>query len=417
MRRILQSPINFHKCKITLLLLPLLLSGCWSAVEIHDMAIANVMSIDINEAGEYEVTAVIVRPGAFFSPVMNEKIIDEPQNKFVIETATGETIYKAINQLSNSIPEKIYLGHLEAVLVSKTVAQEKMQQTLDFFHRENQFRPNIKLLVTQESPSEIIKTTPEFNTTLGHSILDFSKRKRNITAHTITDISQFMKAYTSDTADPITAVLTTAQKLDIKAEGENHSFQENKDGELTVISLFGSAIFKNGRLAGVLNEKETRGLLWIRGGVKNDVVVLNCGENQSDNVSVIIRDTQSQYIPDPKDISKKMTVKTYINADISEVSCSNFKLDDENIEQLNQQLEDLIKEEATATLAKVQKKWQSDVFAFGEVIYRNNPSEWDKLAPNWRKQGLKNLQIDVEVNANISRFGIHKNPSKAYESR
>nr|WP_248278435.1 Ger(x)C family spore germination protein [Bacillus sp. DNRA2] len=406
-----------RKIRVSLLLLPLLLSGCWSSVEIHDMAVTNIMGIDINKAGEYEVTARIVRPGALFSPVMNEKIIDENQNKTIIETATGKTIYKALNQLSNSIPEKIYLGHMDTILLSKTVAREKMQQTLDFFHRENQFRPNIKLLITKEKPSEIIRTAPEFNATLGQDILDFSKNNRNVAANTVVDISQFMKVFTSDTADPVTGVLTTAKKLGIKAEGENQKLKENHKDMVTVASLFGSAIFKNGKLVGVLNENETRGLLWIRGGLKNEVIVLPCGKNQSENVSVMIRDTQSEMIPDEKAITKKLKVKTTIQADIGEVTCSELDLNSDTIEELNEQLETLATREAKAILTKVKNQWQTDVFGFGEAIYRKNPSEWRKMAPTWRKDGLKNLQVEIDVDASISRFGVHKNPSKAYESR
>lgn len=415
--RLLRSVSFMHKLRVSLLLLPLLLSGCWSSVEIHDMAITNLIGIDINEAGEYEVTARIVRPGALFSPTMNEKIIDNQQNKFLIETATGKTIFKAMNHLSNSIPEKIYLGHMEAVLLSKTVAREKMQQTLDFFHRENQFRPNIKLLVTQEKPSEIIRTAPKFNATLGLDILDFSKSNRNVAANTVVDISQFMKVFTSDTADPITGVLTTSKKLHIKAVGENQKLKEENKDKVTVASLFGSAIFKNGKLVGLLNENETRSLMWIRGGLKNEVIVLACGKNQTENVSVMIRDTQSEMIPDEKSIAKKLTVKTTIQADIGEVTCSDLDLNSDTIEELNRQLENLATEEAKAILTKVKNQWQTDVFAFGEAIYRKNPSEWRKMAPNWRKNGLNNLQIEIDVDANISRFGVHKNPSKAYESR
>lgn len=402
---------------IPLILLILLLSGCWSSVEIHNMAITNVIGIDINAAGEYEVTAAIVRPGALFSPAMTEKMIDDHQNNFIFETATGKTISKALYKLSNSIPEKIYLGHMNILLVSKKVAQERMQPTLDYFQRETRFRPNIKLIVTKEKVSEIIKTAPEFNATLGLEILDYTKVSRNVAANVIADISQFMKSYTSNTSDPVTGVLSTANKLGLNVSSENHPLSTELEDKVSMAGIGGTAVFKHGKLYGFLNENESRGMLWVRGNVKNEIIELNCGNNPNENVSIVIRDTTSQYIPDSTSPSEKLSVKINIKADINEITCPNMELDSENLEQLNQQLEKLVTKEVKTILAKVQKQWQTDVFAFGEAIYQKSPSRWDKIAPNWRKNGLKNLQINLQVKANISRFGLHKEPSKPYESR
>jgi spore germination protein KC len=396
--------------------IPFLLSGCWSSTEIHDIAITNMIGVDLNEAGDFEITAVLVRPSALFSPSMNEKTIDDNQNNFLIETATGQTIFKALNQLSNSISEKIYVGHMDVVIFGEKAARENMQPALDFFHRENGFRPNIKLLVTKGKAADVIHTAPEFNTTLGLEIMDFTKSNRNVAANLVTDISQFMKSFSSNTSDPVTGVLTTAENLGINAEKEKRKNNVKQD-KIQVASLNGTAVFKEGKLKGFLNQKETRGLLWILGQLKNEVVVLDCGDPVNGHVSVFIRNTQSQFIPNSSVKKGKMTVKIGVEAEIGELTCSNIKLDSNQLDLLNQQLEKQIEREATTVLNKAQKQWQTDIFAFGQTIYRNQPKEWDNLAPNWRKGGLKNLDVDIKVNANISRYGLHKEPSKANESR
>ncbi|MDF2904005.1 MAG: Ger(x)C family germination protein, partial [Bacillus sp. (in: firmicutes)] len=43
---------------IPMFFIPLLLSGCWSAEEINNIAIMNAIGVDLNQAGEYEVTSV-----------------------------------------------------------------------------------------------------------------------------------------------------------------------------------------------------------------------------------------------------------------------------------------------------------------------------------------------------------------------
>lgn len=402
---------------IQLFLSPFILSGCWSSVEIHDMAITNIMGIDLNDAGEFEVTAVIVKPSALFTPISNDKVMNRSHSKFLVETGTGKTIFDAMNQLTHSISEKIYLGHMDVVIFGEKAAKEKLQNSLDFFHRENQFRPNIKLLVAKGKAADVVKTAPEFNTTLGLEIKDFSKSNRNVATSLVKDISQFMKIFSRNTSDPVTGVLTTSEKLGISSEGEIQKQEQDQQSNNQVISLNGAAVFKDGTLKGFLNEKETRGILWLQGNVNNEVMILGCGKNTSGNISIIIRETNTQMIPFLKDNSLEMAVKTNVQADIGEVTCSNLTLNSKKIDQLNQQLAKQIKSEATNVLNKVQKQWQTDIFGFGEVIYRLEPLEWEQLAPSWRTGGLKELTVNVDVEANISRFGLKKNPSAANESR
>ncbi|WP_318505305.1 Ger(x)C family spore germination protein [Bacillus sp. T3] len=414
------NSITFTDCKQRIIiclcfLITLLLSGCWSSTEIHEMAITNIIGIDVNDAGEYEVTAVLVRPSSLFSTVSNEKMFGDNQNKFLIETATGKTIFKAMNQLSNSISEKIYVGHMETVIFGEKAAREKMQPALDYFHRENGFRPNIILLIAEGNAADVIRTSPKFNPSLGLEILDFTKANRNVSSNLIKDISQFMKEYSRNTSDPVTGVLTSAEKLKIQAEGEKQHLDTNQQKQLKVASLDGTAVFKEGKLKGFLNEEETRGLLWILGDLQNDVIVLDCGNKTDENVSIIARNTETQFIPDTD--KNTMTVKMNVEADIGEITCSNLKLDSTQLNKLNQQLEEQIVKEANTVLNKAQKQWQTDIFAFGEVIYRTDPKKWNEFAPKWRKGGLKNLKVNIKVHANISRYGLHKEPSKANESR
>lgn len=399
---------------LQLLFIPFLLSGCWSAKEIHDLGIINALGIDFNEAGEFEITTVIVRPSELFPESVGGPRYGK-QNRYLIETATGQTIFEAISKLSKSISDKIYFGHLDVVVFGEKAAREKMIPSLDFISRENEFRPNIYLLVTKGKAADVINTSPEFNKTLGLEFKNLTKSSRFAATKMVKDISQFMKDFTSNTKDPITGVLMTANDLGINAKGEDQESQYYQKGRPQVISLDGTAVFKKGNLKGFLDEKETHGLLWIKGDLKNDIIVMNLGNDKK--VSIIIRNSKSQFIPYITEKHTKMTVKTQVEADIGEVTIPNLHLDSNQIDRLNRQLEEIIIKEETTVLNKAQKDWQTDIFGFGEAIYRNQPLIWDLMAPNWGNGGLKNMKVDLKVKANISRYGLHKDPSNPDESR
>src|SRR5690349_19857026 len=95
------------------------LTGCWSSTEIDNLALVTVMSFDLNDTGDMEVTAVIPKPKALFS-----KMGGEHKNKSMLVTSTGKTIYETMNQLSSSIAGKIYFGHLGLAILGEKAARE-----------------------------------------------------------------------------------------------------------------------------------------------------------------------------------------------------------------------------------------------------------------------------------------------------
>jgi spore germination protein KC len=70
-----------------------------------------------------------------------------------------------------------------------------------------------------------------------------------------------------------------------------------------------------------------------------------------------------------------------------------------------------------STISKAKDQWQTDIFGFGEVIYRKNPKKWDQMSKQWRTSGLKNMKVKVKVTGNIAGYGLQEDPIKANESR
>jgi spore germination protein KC len=434
MRKNKSTRFNCLYSVILLLILTLSLTGCWSAHEIDELAIVDVIGVDENEAGELEVTASVVKSDNLFARTSVGGIGEgEKQSRSLIETATGKSIYEAMGKLSSSLSERIYLGHLTVIIFGEQAARERMEASLDFFRRENDFRPNIQLYVTKGTASDIIRTSPELKPTLGLEIEQLSERTRYSSSKMMQDLSQFMESLSSNTTDPITAVISSGKDRGINAEGEKsinkketrkdeqgikmNSSTEDERNISTVLSLDGTAVFKGGQLKGWLDDQETRGLLWIRGEIENSIAVLSCGKKDDETVSVNVRDSQSQIVPKLSNDGTKMTVNIKVDADIGEITCPEYNVDTASIEQLNQQFEELIREEVTTVLNKAQKEWQADIFGFGKMIYRKYPKEWDQMASQWREGGLKQANVDIKVTANISRFGLNKDPSRSNESR
>lgn len=404
-------------------LITFLLSGCWSSKEINNIAIINAIGVDQNEKGEIVLSVAVIKPNNLFP--QESTVREDKEDSFLVESASGKTLYDAMEKLSSTIADKIYLGHVNVVVFGEKTAQGGMEESLDFFKRENEFRPNILFFVTKGLAENVIKAAPNFNPTLGTEMYDLFKNNIFSGTKTVEDLSKFTESMTSNTIDPITGVInmtldqdtdTDTNKNQKKSLKSIKSSQQTKESQHDVLKLQDTAVFKGSKLIGYLNESETKGLMWIRGKMKNSSEEIDC-TNHSDNGSIKLQIQNSDSSMIPSNDNKKMTVKIKADATIMEISCKNKKLNPHQMKDLNRYFREKIEEEVTQTLLLAQKNWETDIFGFGKAIYRKHPSEWDKLSASWRNGGLKNLNVVLNIDANISRYGLTTEPSKANESR
>ncbi len=75
-------------------------------------------------------------------------------------------------------------------------------------------------------------------------------------------------------------------------------------------------------------------------------------------------------------------------------------MDEKYITKLESQAQDKIKSEAMRVIKAVQTQYDSDIFGFGNMIYKKDPRLWDKLEPQWDKT-FQSLSIEVKPKVNI----------------
>ncbi|GMA98167.1 Ger(x)C family spore germination protein [Pelosinus sp. IPA-1] len=404
---------------VLLVLLSVSLTGCWSSHEIDNLALIDIMGIDQDDSGQFELTVSIV------SPAPKVTGTGKIQLTTVVETATGKTLYEAIGKLSSTFSKEIYFGNLGVVVVGEKAARNKMESVLDFLKRDNHIRPYVQLLITRERIIDIIKTEPLLRSDLGSEIQSMVTNRRYRHTAIVKDLSQFLKDFSSDTKDSFTGEIRLAAKSGINiAEktklSEIDVTQKDTKGieqNAGTLSLQGSAVFKDKQYIGWLNDQETRGLLLLRGELTQDIIVVNCPQEDNGSISIMINKSSCQLSPRFIDGQPVMDVNIKVDGDILDINCPDFKLTVGQINQLNAAFEEEIRQEIMIVLDKTQKQWQTDVFGFGDTIYHHYPNEWNQIANQWRNGGLSGMKVDISIVANVSRSGLIKNPIKANESR
>jgi len=106
-------------------------------------------------------------------------------------------------------------------------------------------------------------------------------------------------------------------------------------------------------------------------------------------------------IKSPKEIDININGKGYL----TEVNISDNIENPKTIKKMEKALNKSIKKNIEETIDLMQNKYHSDVFGFGNKIYKKYPDKWKKIEKNWDNTYFPNLKTNVKVNIIINSSG------------
>ena len=169
----------------------------------------------------------------------------------------------------------------------------------------------------------------------------------------------------------------------------------------------GSAVFKEDKMVGLLDEEQTRGILWITDKVSDGIVALDFN---GIDISLEILDSKGKF--DAKYSDGKIIVKSKAEVvfSLGEYQGAGW-FDEETIEKMKTMAEDKIKKEIKEAFGKVQEKG-ADVFGIGNYFYRFDYKKWQGFKEDFEEL-YKNAEIQADVDVQIIRTGSLLEPIEA----
>ncbi|HWI53988.1 MAG TPA: Ger(x)C family spore germination protein, partial [Symbiobacteriaceae bacterium] len=127
------------------LLLPLLgalllLTGCWSRVEVNDLAIVSLVGIDRTPEGEIELWINVVVPARAGGAPGAGAPTGQPGNPFIMLNARGKTILHAATRLQRQLPRRLFWAHARVILLGERLARDGSLPAVDFLTRHRELR-------------------------------------------------------------------------------------------------------------------------------------------------------------------------------------------------------------------------------------------------------------------------------------
>lgn len=387
------------------ILAALFLSGCWDRYELEERATILALAIDLAKEDEnvemyevthsngefpkvenqriYKLTAQLAVPGKIMlGPEGGNTSSDETDWLLV---TYGYTMKDALANLQQELAEKIYLGHIQLIVVSDDIAREGLQDIMDFLRRDYEVRRTAWLMITEGEAQKVLNATPPIQTVpslyLSNTLKDavrFGKLPKEFLGKVWIDFSD----------EGVDAIIPL-----VKPKGDH-------------ILVDGLAYFQEYKMVGKLTPTETGAVLAMQGlnpaGYSNVVkpenqkgVYLLKPQRRKSNISLTLVDGKP-----------KVFINVKIEGFVEEEIYTN-DLSDKKLEELEKTASKFGQKSLETLLKKLQQD-QSDILGIGARVRAKYPKYWSEQVKDdkgWYAI-YKDLDVQVHLDYKIRRVGM-----------
>lgn len=366
--------------KAAALLLSMLLvfsaSGCREQIRLNRRLLIEGIGIDLQDE-------------TFLLTVQTTKITEGETREVSVYTAEGPSILEALGSLTQQTGQDPLYSHALVVVFGRSCADAGISGMLDFFVRNAETRPNAQIMMAEGDASEVLTAKREEKTVsakvLGE-ILETQNMNGNIARITLTD---FVNHFGNDGACPYLPVVRPAD------EG---------------VEAAGTALLdQQGRILAVLDEKATRGALYLLGGFDRglETVLLPDGSQ----LTAELHDLKTDITALVRDGTPAFSISIRCAADIGALDGGvGTRYGESAYAVMEQTLAEEIKKETQTALDLCLGEYGADIFLLGRRLHQANPKEWQKYAEQW-PQTVSQAVISVQTKVEIARVGQEDTPA------
>lgn len=377
----------------------LLLTGCWSNLEIEDLGIVSGLALDKatestieeelkKQGGGYSKKELITSTYQIATPPSSEqasKVGGSNQKPYKNISETGDSLIQSVREISLRRDAPPIGHHLKVIVINEELVRlYSMEQLLDFPLRDNDFRPSCLVLISKGLASKTLESddTTEIPAFRLIGIVDNEYR-------------------TSRILPPMSLA-----KLTSKMQSGSSFLLQNVISSRGEIKFAGAAIIegKTKMLLGFLNEEELDGLTWLTGKGKGGLVKTFDAETKQP-IIYEIESMKSKITPHVKGSNISFDVNIESEGRISENWVTSEKTPEKTfIKRAEKSTEDEVYRLVNLVIKKMQEDYQVDVAGFGNQIRIKHPKLWEEVKKDWDKT-FSEVQINSTVNITITDYG------------
>lgn len=348
-----------RKYVVTLLIFVIIFNGFRSIKELTELAIVKAIGIDLTEDGKYHISAIVI-----------DTSDSENNNSGIVYEAVGDSVHDAARNIVGISPKKLYLAHMETLVISEEIAKTQTENVLDFFVRDNEGSNAFYLFIANGSKSsEIINTINEEKINMT-SFLKSTEKYRGIA--NLKNLNEIIKTILND------GIEICVNSISIRDEK---------------IVINDMAYFKEWNMIGYLTSQESVLYNILINEISN--IILSIGKGDYLIVAEVMDSKCKISIDNENNINIKVNIKANLSETSKEVKITNK----DKLEEIERDFEDKINNEILAFCNKIKNEYNSDIIGFGNLLYRKKNQLYSQ--DNY----LQKLNVNVNTSVSISNQG------------
>ncbi len=378
-------------------------NGLVNERELNKLAIVSCIGIDLCDDGEYQLTVNVLDTKKSGDDTNGEEKSEKNKNSVKnVYTTKSSSIQGALREIVNLSSKKMYLAHIEVVMLSEKLLREKnIIDILDYFVRDYEGRNDFILTcIKGNEVKEVIENLSLENNQFATDIHENIKSAHQYIGNT------FENMLNSD----LRKILQNGKEFVISSlEVENANLQGNEEekNKSFNIKVSDMGYFRNGKLIGFLEEKDNLCYNILNEGIT--FTILQIGEGK-DRVVIEIVSSKVSMIPEVIGNKYIVNIEQTVTANITEMG-ENVKIKTkEEKRNYEEKFENLLKEYISQYIKNCKTKYNSDIVGFKNLFYKYKYNEYKNVENIFYSNIYKNIDINVKVNVNIPNFGgVEKN--------
>ena len=342
---------------ITSMLTFLPLTGCWDRKELNEIGIVIAMAIDKEQkSGKYIITSQVIHP---ISPIDKQGKSSPTE----LVTASADSIFEAVRNNAKKFDRQSYFSHVRMIVISDKVAQDGINEVIDFIIRAHQLRNNSWFMVSQNKEArEVLTINCGIEDIQAYHLEGIIKGKKLNTEISSAKVLDIVKKIQGNGINPTTGAFKVIDE-------KNNPIGYGDDKKC--LRLSDTAVFNKDKLAGYLNNTETRGFNIIMGNTKSTAVRVPSNKNENKYISIDVRKVKSHIKPQVVDGKISFIININVQGNIFEVPDNTDVSELEEFYKVNNKFKESIEYDVNRAMVKIQKDLKTDILGFGSTFIQN----------------------------------------------
>lgn len=373
--------------KIFLILIVLFLSGC-NYRELDKIAITVGCGLEKVDDG-YKITVQI----ADTQKQGNSNSSTSPV-RFKNYAYTDRTIHEAARGILTKLPKKAYTKHMQILVIDEKIANNGINEIIDFWFREVELRNDFYVFVSKDStPIEVLGVLTQIYPINSVGIRNLIENNFKYLGGTVlTTFDDLTSSYISKTKEIILPTIVVLGKDGNKKDNLESSIPES------LISLSETAYFRDNKLVGYLDKKQTIYYNLVKNALKTSIISYECDKDKFVTFEIIENKTDIDIVKNKPEVNIKVQAK----GNLTSIMCEYDISKNDGIKMIEKEGSLEIKKQIDS-LFKLSKDNKTDIFSIRDIYYKHN-NKYYKNISNYN-DFFDNLKFNVDVKLNIFEKG------------